>query len=123
MSKRNSPLRSASSIPNQTHEPDATAELSSASRGHKSDQRLLPRVKRLSRWQRERHIRIARTRALRKRNRIKHRDSERDFAPRDHIIAPKRFDLGPSTGWEVRNFLDELGVAVGQERRVKLDFR
>jgi hypothetical protein len=82
-------------------------------------------VKRLSRWQRERHIRIARKRARRNFRKAAKRKTESQSVSlaRNQYTVPWRFDLGGTTGLEVRAFLDRVCDAVTAGDHVRLDFR
>jgi hypothetical protein len=82
-------------------------------------------VKKPSRWQRERRIRIARKRA-RRRNRktVKRKVETRAFPhERNLFTVPWRFDIGGPTGRQVRAFLDSVCLSVAAGNHVRLDFR
>ena len=83
-------------------------------------------MKRLSRWQRERHTRIARKHVQRRlRKAAKKRKTEAHVATYDksYFKAPWRFDIGGPTGKQVRAFLDSVCDSVAAGNLVRLDFR
>ena len=82
-------------------------------------------VKRPTRWQRARHLRIARKRARRKFRKAEKRKIEARVTSHDRNLfkAPWRFDIGGATGKEVRGFLDSVCESVADGNHVRLDFR
>jgi hypothetical protein len=82
-------------------------------------------VKRFSRWQRDRQLRLARIRERRRRSRKKRRAFTEAVAaaPPDHIVAPKRIDINAPWGEQLRLFIDQMIEAVETGKRAKLDFR
>jgi hypothetical protein len=82
-------------------------------------------VKRLSGWQRERHIRIARKRARRRNRKAAKRKAQvRAVSYEKNLFTvPWRFDIGGPTGRQVHAFLNAVCESVAAGNPAQLDFR